>query len=197
MKLKLILTTAIVGVALALPGVSDAAPPAPTFQDSVVLTSAPAVVPAPIFDSTIFALNATSGPSGENPSGLVRFDTVRGVFPLGGPVTCLAVNGNTATIGFTNQMGIFFIGDKFTVEVVDDQPDTWAYVVARVAPTDCSPLSGTPEVDFHRGPLSSGDFTVVDAQPPPTTNDQCKDGGWKQFGFKNQGQCIAFVNHGA
>ena len=30
MKLKLILTTAIVGVALALPSVSNAAPPAPT-----------------------------------------------------------------------------------------------------------------------------------------------------------------------
>ena len=129
MKLKLILTTAIVGVALALPSVSSAAPPAPTFQDSVSLSSAPAVVPAPVFDSTIFALNATSGPSGENPSGLVRFDTVRGVFPLGGPVTCLAVNGNTATIGFTNQMGLFFIGTTIDVEVVDDQPDTWSFTV--------------------------------------------------------------------
>jgi hypothetical protein len=27
--------------------------------------------------------------------------------------------------------------------------------------------------------------------------DQCKGDGWKQFGFKNQGQCIAFVNHGS
>jgi len=29
----------------------------------------------------------------------------------------------------------------------------------------------------------------------PTNKDQCKDGGWRAFGFKNQGQCIAFVNH--
>jgi len=29
----------------------------------------------------------------------------------------------------------------------------------------------------------------------PTNKDQCKKGGWRQFGFKNQGQCIAFVNH--
>jgi hypothetical protein len=27
---------------------------------------------------------------------------------------------------------------------------------------------------------------VIDAQPLPTTKDQCKNGGWKQFGFKNQ-----------
>jgi hypothetical protein len=43
------------------------------------------------------------------------------------------------------------------------------------------------------GPLSSGDITVVDAPPLPTAKAQCKNGGWKQFGFKNQGRCIAFV----
>lgn len=31
---------------------------------------------------------------------------------------------------------------------------------------------------------------------PPTSVDQCKDGGWRQFGcFKNQGQCISYVNN--
>ena len=31
----------------------------------------------------------------------------------------------------------------------------------------------------------------------PTSKDQCKNGGWRNFPqFKNQGQCIAFVNHG-
>jgi hypothetical protein len=190
MKLKLILTTAIVGVALALPGISNAAPPGPTLGDSVSLTVAPAVVPAPDFDSTILALNATSGPSGENPSGLVRFDTIG--FHLGGPVTCLAVNGNTATISFPSQMDFF--GDTITVEVVDDQPDTWAFAdtteIEGRAPTDCSPLGDAPGV--HRNPLSSGDFTVVDSQPP--TRRQCLNNGWKQFGFANQGLCIAFVS---
>ena len=32
--------------------------------------------------------------------------------------------------------------------------------------------------------------------PPLTEKDQCKDGGWANFGFKNQGQCIKFVNTG-
>jgi hypothetical protein len=31
----------------------------------------------------------------------------------------------------------------------------------------------------------------------PTTKQQCKHGGWKRFGFKNQGQCIRFVKHQA
>jgi uncharacterized delta-60 repeat protein len=31
----------------------------------------------------------------------------------------------------------------------------------------------------------------------PTSKDQCKNGGWRNFPqFKNQGQCIVFVNHG-
>jgi hypothetical protein len=30
----------------------------------------------------------------------------------------------------------------------------------------------------------------------PTTKDQCKDDGWKNFAFKNQGQCIKFINTG-
>jgi hypothetical protein len=37
--------------------------------------------------------------------------------------------------------------------------------------------------------------------PMPTSKDDCKHGGWKNFGdaegnpFKNQGQCVSFVNH--
>jgi hypothetical protein len=39
----------------------------------------------------------------------------------------------------------------------------------------------------------------VGEPPPPTeqpqTKEDCKKGGWKEFGFKNQGQCIKAVNH--
>ena len=39
--------------------------------------------------------------------------------------------------------------------------------------------------------------TMVGAPPPPTNKKQCKHGGWKKFGsrFKNQGQCVRFVEH--
>ena len=38
---------------------------------------------------------------------------------------------------------------------------------------------------------------VVGGEPDdPQTKDDCKNGGWEQFGFKNQGQCIRFVNTG-
>ena len=31
---------------------------------------------------------------------------------------------------------------------------------------------------------------------PAISAEQCMDDGWKSFGFKNQGQCIQFINTG-
>lgn len=43
-------------------------------------------------------------------------------------------------------------------------------------------------------------FTIgektFDFEPLPTNKDQCKRSGWEVVGFKNQGQCIKFVNTG-
>lgn len=43
------------------------------------------------------------------------------------------------------------------------------------------------------------DFELAAAKVgPPTGKAQCKHGGWKQFNnpsFKNEGQCVAYVNH--
>ena len=40
-------------------------------------------------------------------------------------------------------------------------------------------------------------IAVSPAAQVPASKDQCKNGGWRNFPqFKNQGQCIAFVNHG-
>jgi hypothetical protein len=41
---------------------------------------------------------------------------------------------------------------------------------------------------------------LVGGPPPvpegPTSKEQCKKGGYEEFGFKNQGQCVAFVERG-
>jgi hypothetical protein len=62
---------------------------------------------------------------------------------------------------------------------------------------------GHPNVDFHRFDefFTSGTPLVCMAAPAgPTSKAQCKKGGWRRFtnpSFKNQGQCIKFVNHHA
>jgi hypothetical protein len=34
----------------------------------------------------------------------------------------------------------------------------------------------------------------VDAQTAPTSKNDCKNGGYQDFGFRNQGLCIQYVN---
>ena len=47
-----------------------------------------------------------------------------------------------------------------------------------------------PSVAAGAGPH---EIAVTPLPRVPTSIEQCKNGGWRQFGFKNQGQCIAFV----
>lgn len=42
----------------------------------------------------------------------------------------------------------------------------------------------------------NGEKDIFDFEPLPATRAQCKKSGWKAYGFKNQGQCIQFVNTG-
>jgi hypothetical protein len=44
---------------------------------------------------------------------------------------------------------------------------------------------------------SSASIVVFDAPPMPSSKDQCKNGGWRNFPqFKNQGDCVSFVETG-
>ncbi len=45
--------------------------------------------------------------------------------------------------------------------------------------------------------IAEDDSTVTtDPLEAPTTMDDCRDGGWQALEFRNQGQCIRFVNTG-
>lgn len=39
----------------------------------------------------------------------------------------------------------------------------------------------------------SGDSTTYDFEPLPPSKDACKKGGFVDYGFKNQGQCVSYV----
>ena len=180
MRRRMLHVAAVAGVALALASGASAQTAA---QDSVVLTGGPAQAGGSF---TEIAINATSDPSGGNPTGRVTF-IVLGGFLVDGPVTCLSVSGNTAIINLQDQGTGFGI---VTVQVVDE-PDSFTAAPVGRAPTDCS-----PPTDWVGLPLSGGDIVVRDAPSLPTSKDQCKDGGWQKFGFKNQGDCVSFVATG-
>jgi hypothetical protein len=67
-------------------------------------------------------------------------------------------------------------------------------------PTTCPAAGATPPVgETYTGPFvvdPGGDITITDALSVPTSKEQCQNGGYTSFGFKNQGQCVAFVQRG-
>jgi hypothetical protein len=128
-------------------------------------------------------VDAHSGPSGENPSGEITVQS-----PLGsatGSVSCLNVAGNRATVG-TDLVGGFLV---FFEDNDGAGQDRFVPVETGAAPSVCPPDPLRPLVPI------SGDITVHDAPALPMSKEQCKRGGWRNFGtrFKNEGQCVAFV----
>jgi hypothetical protein len=171
----------------------------------------------------LFDAFVEAGPQGENPRGDVQWadegPTPASASIANTTVSCLSVSGRVAIIGLTGQLQRFFLGGPLEpiaglIRVVDGGgPDSgadnvqFAIQIGAVSgpplpgPTDCSTFPGTFPTGLYPFPDFTnevGDLLVVDARPPlPTSKDQCKNGGWRNFpGFKNQGDCVSFVATG-
>jgi hypothetical protein len=161
-------------------------------QDTVEVRGSTAVVEN--FSYQDIEISVSSGPSGENPTGSVSFTANTGgtLFFFRGQITCLSVSGNTASMELITQPGALFA--NMGIYVVDNGTD--GSDIFGAAPTlpesDCSfgTIPGFSQV------LSSGDAVVHDAAAVPTSKADCKADGWQHFGFKNAGQCVAFVQRG-
>src|SRR5262245_60162644 len=184
MKLKLILTTAIVGAALALPSISGAAPPpTPTFQDTAKASGDNLLLDD--FSAFDIHIDAFSGPSGQDPGGQVSFgfNPLLGVEPVTGPVTCLNVAGNTAVMTVAGPFASFPNFLAFTVKVVDNGGsglDRFQYFPIPPENSQYLDCRANPPTDFG-GPLI-GRAEVFDSPPSPTSRTQCQHGGFAQFG---------------
>jgi hypothetical protein len=151
--------------------------------------------------------DASSGPSGQNPTGTVTlgldFASIPDVTVAQYNVTCLKVSGNRATIGgvLGFQQGgpplppnaIFYVEDG-----VGGAPDGALFGGGVSSPPTTCP-DPLPAGSGALLPSVGRDLIVHDAvEPVPSSKEQCKNGGWRNFlGFKNEGQCIAFVKRGS
>ena len=84
------------------------------------------------------------------------------------PAEC-TLSENTLTCG----------GSRFFTST---QPHTLTIVAT---PTECGSFTNT--VSKATAPTATATFTVVGCPPP--TKEECKNGGWEEFGFTNQGRC--------
>jgi hypothetical protein len=154
----------------------------------------------PVFSGSF---NAVSDAGGANPSGQVSY--FLGAGPTSGEsvsatVVCLSVSGNAAVIGFQGtsvrplQPPVPVVGELVVADngPADSLVDTVGLSERATGVANCA----------APGPISlerpvAGDVIV---HPPavPTSKDQCKNGGWRNFGstFKNQGDCVSFVATG-
>jgi hypothetical protein len=140
-----------------------------------------------------FQVNARTGPGGDNPVGrFTAADGSTGETLFDGPITCLSVRGNVATMNVMTS--VFGPGFSITTELTDNatvgRPDQVVLDITTRTPTDCSPLPA----GFISAVLAEGDIAVIDAPAALVSKDQCKNGGWKLYEvFKNQGDCVSFV----
>ncbi|MEO8578227.1 MAG: hypothetical protein ABI556_16060 [Gemmatimonadales bacterium] len=108
-------------------------------------------------------------------------------------------------IPFT-QSYVHLSGSNVIVEVVNSSltssgraRDACADGVAQCTTARAFAFSATAEdaVLVQQGGLV---MKFISPEPPPpvepVTKDDCKQGGWADFGFRNQGQCIRFVETG-
>jgi hypothetical protein len=206
---RLVLTaTGLAAAAILAPG---AAAQAPT-RDSVIADQVVDCIflspcdPTPA--DTILEANVESGPAGENTTGTVQFAFGVGFARsfIGSRATCLKVTGNAAVIGFTGELrspildspvvGSARVADLGGAASSQDTFDVRFDFTSQPqpGPTDCSFTFG----NFGSSGVNDlGDIVVTDAQPFPTSKEQCKNGGWRNFpGFKNQGDCVNFLSTG-
>jgi hypothetical protein len=189
------LSHAAIGVVavLSFPAVASAQTPA---GDSVrgTLTFA-SETPAGTIQETYFA---GSGPNGENAGGSVATALLDfGVF-LDFDVTCAYISGNRAIIG----MRYFeprILGEISLYRLIVDGGPGGTDAVGESGttgfPADCATVSIDVDPSLR---ILSGDAIVTDTKPLPTTKDQCKNGGWRDYSdFGNQGACVSFVRHQA
>jgi hypothetical protein len=184
------------GVLLA-PGGAVAKPPVPPHQLDTVRAAGDNFV---LDDFSVFDIrvDAFSGPSGEDPGGRVSFGSIFIEEPVSGPVTCLDVEGNTATMTVAGPFPSFPGFLAFTVTVVDNGGsglDLFQYFFVDPENQEFLDCRLGPLTDFG-GPLD-GRAEVFDAPARPSSKADCVRGGFARFGFRNQGECISFVNHGS
>jgi hypothetical protein len=101
-------------------------------------------------------------------TGFPPFTTVQGTLQLPGGTGIGPVQVTTDASGSWDQAQFGFIGTPV--------PGTWTVTIV-----------------WSGGTLTQSVY--VDCSQP-STNAECKDDGWRRFDFKNQGQCVAFVERG-
>jgi hypothetical protein len=179
----------LAAAALALTFALPAAAQVPA-GDSVIGSGTARFVTPDLAGLTVpFSIDVRSGPTSEDPVGSLQ------LFIAFDDPTCLAIRSgggqvaDEAVINFRNTL----TGARVLVRIAGGTSgprQIWLSTAS--SDSDCSFVPPISVAEVIEGAIS-----LFDAPPPPTTTEQCKNGGWKTYGvFKNQGDCVSFVASG-
>jgi hypothetical protein len=144
----------------------------------------------------------TNAAAGADITGLEGQTFTSASFTLANASQC---QGGSPRFDVVTSDGLFFLGcNNVTPTINGDGTATYSFTAADAFP---SPITGTIQaVDVLIDVQGTADITnivvngvtEVPLVGPPTSKEQCKNGGWATFNnpsFKNQGQCVSYVNH--
>lgn len=118
------------------------------------------------FPSCTFNIDARSGPSGENPTGIVTFNLAIGSFT--GDVTQLCVSGNKGIVSGPILSGSF-MGYGYNLYVLDNGQLPTGTDQIRLELLYYGPPAGCPTFSMiSPAGLVQGDIVVADSPPPPS-----------------------------
>ncbi|HVL99399.1 MAG TPA: carboxypeptidase-like regulatory domain-containing protein, partial [Egibacteraceae bacterium] len=118
--------------------------------------------------------------------------------PRRGAIAGLVIDANTgavivgATVTADGRSATTDASGRYTI--ADLPPATYTVTVTADGYTQASRT-----VTVTAGETTTAHFALRAARPPrgdPQTVEDCRDGGWREYGFRNQGQCIRFVRTG-
>jgi hypothetical protein len=105
----------------------------------------------------------------------------------------LSDGGSTVTLNLSGVSVYAPPGTRVTIGnmIVTNPPEPSTYTLDVSTSKDTEPATSAPYTILP---------ALVGGPPPvpegPTSKEQCKKGGYEEFGFKNQGRCVAFVERG-
>lgn len=97
------------------------------------------------------------------------------------------------------------LGENSSLRYIAVTPDSKLVYATMVGGQIQPPTPGNPPLPGRVSVFDTASNAIIDTvavgsdpagiafTPKPTNKNQCKNNGWKAFGFKNQGQCVAYV----
>jgi len=158
------------------------------------------------FQGTVTTVFGGSGVVGDYVTGTVTWAITSDDIE---PEPCVGAYEATSTFTYTlGGQDYTLTGDGLAVAVCDDfggsieinatsGGETWLLALDNPGGTADFPLTMPALGEEPHAFVSSQVFVNLTAPPAgPQTKDDCKDGGWADYGFKNQGQCVRFIQTG-